>query len=306
MTVATNFTADITSGAVGTIVNFTDTSTGSPDNWLWDFGDGHTSEDQNPTHQYLKSGSFTVTLTAFISTGTTVVGVTSRVSEIKSASASNNQDAYDAFIAASFSGSGTEFGQYSLQQTAPGPNAFGYAAQNSIHTVDLTAHSSGIAKFEMFFNDAVDNPDSTILFGSGKRLSAPATNIWTFIEDVSGDLGEIMSNSVTDLNFPQFASPGNGFRTGWIVTTFRVTIHTAADNDTKIKTDFISISGPVADFSATPRKKKNSLTSVFTNLSSDAITYSWKRRPSGIKADYVEFSTDENPSEGFDITNPTP
>ncbi len=33
-------------------VDFTDTSTGSPTNWLWDFGDGHCSTEQHPIHTY--------------------------------------------------------------------------------------------------------------------------------------------------------------------------------------------------------------------------------------------------------------
>jgi PGF-pre-PGF domain-containing protein len=42
---------------------FIDNSTGSPTSWLWDFGDGTTSTDQNPTHAYAKEGGYTVTLT---------------------------------------------------------------------------------------------------------------------------------------------------------------------------------------------------------------------------------------------------
>ncbi len=33
-------------------VFFTDTSTGNPDQWLWDFGDGYCSTEQNPEHWY--------------------------------------------------------------------------------------------------------------------------------------------------------------------------------------------------------------------------------------------------------------
>ncbi|MFC2141004.1 PKD domain-containing protein, partial [Acidobacteriota bacterium] len=46
--------------------NFTDTST-DPDgtivSWLWDFGDGNTSTQQNPSHTYAADGTYTVTLT---------------------------------------------------------------------------------------------------------------------------------------------------------------------------------------------------------------------------------------------------
>ncbi|MDC3305806.1 PKD domain-containing protein [Flavobacteriales bacterium] len=36
---------------------FYDMSSGNPSNWLWDFGDGNTSTQQNPTHTYLSTGS---------------------------------------------------------------------------------------------------------------------------------------------------------------------------------------------------------------------------------------------------------
>jgi PKD domain-containing protein len=42
---------------------FSDTSSGDPTAWSWDFGDGATSTVQNPTHRYAP-GSYTVTLTA--------------------------------------------------------------------------------------------------------------------------------------------------------------------------------------------------------------------------------------------------
>lgn len=45
-------------------VTFTDTSTGGPTSWLWDFGDGDTSTLQNPTHFYSYGGTYEVTLTA--------------------------------------------------------------------------------------------------------------------------------------------------------------------------------------------------------------------------------------------------
>lgn len=44
-------------------VTFTDTSTGGPTSWAWDFGDGRKSTKQHPVHEYTAPGRYDVTLT---------------------------------------------------------------------------------------------------------------------------------------------------------------------------------------------------------------------------------------------------
>ncbi|MDD1662175.1 MAG: PKD domain-containing protein, partial [Methanomicrobiales archaeon] len=59
------FTTDRTSGIAPLTVQFTDTSDGSPTSWLWDFGDGDTTNatKQNPVHTYAADGTYSVSLT---------------------------------------------------------------------------------------------------------------------------------------------------------------------------------------------------------------------------------------------------
>lgn len=61
----TSFSADVLSGTCPHTVQFTDSSTNTPTAWLWSFGDGHTSTEQNPSHTYTYAGTFTVSLTAY-------------------------------------------------------------------------------------------------------------------------------------------------------------------------------------------------------------------------------------------------
>jgi len=56
------FTANTTAGPAPLAVRFTDTLTGNPSSWLWDFGDKGTSTDQHTTHTYTTPGNYTVTL----------------------------------------------------------------------------------------------------------------------------------------------------------------------------------------------------------------------------------------------------
>ncbi|NLF43565.1 MAG: PKD domain-containing protein, partial [Bacteroidales bacterium] len=75
----TDFSADTV--CLGNPTSFTDLSTlaeGNIDQWLWDFGDGNTSNEQNPQHTYSLPGSYMVSLTAIAST-TCQKGITKEV-----------------------------------------------------------------------------------------------------------------------------------------------------------------------------------------------------------------------------------
>ena len=58
-----DFSANKTNAAINETITFTDGSAFNPTSWHWDFGDGETSTEQNPTHAYAEAGTYTVQLT---------------------------------------------------------------------------------------------------------------------------------------------------------------------------------------------------------------------------------------------------
>lgn len=56
------FTLEPSQGEAPLSVTFVDESTNNPTSWKWDFGDGTTSNSQNPVHSYVENGFFTVEL----------------------------------------------------------------------------------------------------------------------------------------------------------------------------------------------------------------------------------------------------
>lgn len=60
-----DFTSSPTVSVIGSPVSFTDTSEddGDIESWFWEFGDGATSSEQNPTHTYSQGGFIKVKLT---------------------------------------------------------------------------------------------------------------------------------------------------------------------------------------------------------------------------------------------------
>ena len=58
------FSVNDVTATVGQVLTFTDASTNTPTGWLWDFGNGQTSNVQNPVYAYPATGTYTVTLTA--------------------------------------------------------------------------------------------------------------------------------------------------------------------------------------------------------------------------------------------------
>ena len=61
-TVSADFMCEKPYGQVPASIQFTDKSLGDISSWLWNFGDGTTSSEQNPSHSYLLPGYYNVTL----------------------------------------------------------------------------------------------------------------------------------------------------------------------------------------------------------------------------------------------------
>ena len=70
-----SFTASPASGSAPLTVQFTDSSTGSPTQWNWSFGDGNlvNATVQNPVHRYANPGKYTVSLNATNAEGSNIV-----------------------------------------------------------------------------------------------------------------------------------------------------------------------------------------------------------------------------------------
>jgi hypothetical protein len=61
----TGFIFEPSAPLVGEVIQFTNLTTGTePIEYLWDFGDGATNTEENPTHIYTTGGLYTITLTA--------------------------------------------------------------------------------------------------------------------------------------------------------------------------------------------------------------------------------------------------
>ncbi|MBO2009022.1 GEVED domain-containing protein [Hymenobacter negativus] len=65
-----SFSTNYVAGACVNPIQFTDLTSNLPTSWLWNFGDGQTSTQQNPLHTYTNAGTYNVSLSATNSNGT--------------------------------------------------------------------------------------------------------------------------------------------------------------------------------------------------------------------------------------------
>lgn len=64
------FTSSVPVASSPLALSFKDQSTNTPTSWAWDFGDGKTSDQKNPSHMYSMAGTYLVKLTATNEYGT--------------------------------------------------------------------------------------------------------------------------------------------------------------------------------------------------------------------------------------------
>jgi len=125
-------------------VSFTDnsTSTAAITNWLWDFGDGNTSTQQNPTHTYATDGNYTVCLTAVTACGVDSTCATVNVVICNNPTAAftetNNDPAFDFTDGSSTTGNVTYSWDFGDGNTSTMQNPSHTYIDNGTYTVTLT------------------------------------------------------------------------------------------------------------------------------------------------------------------------
>ncbi len=279
-----DFTASSITGCYPLRVQFTDISNPGSANavfWQWDFGDGSTSQLQNPVHVYNARGTYNVTLQVRNSAGCAAVltkpaministGV--KASFTNSSSSSCGAPATINFTNTS-TGSGTlsyawDFGDGS---SSVNPNPVHVYTATGSYTVRLIAVSSTGCRDTITRVNAIRIGTVSASFTSrdsvcaGAPLSFTGTSV-PVPNSVRWDFGN--GTSSTALNpTARFATPG--------IYRVKMVANFGACSDSTFR-NITVVARPVANFTVSDTAAcKVPLTVYFSNLSLGAATYAW-------------------------------
>ncbi|HSE71576.1 MAG TPA: phytase [Nocardioidaceae bacterium] len=301
-----DFTASPTSGTAPLNVVFSDTSTGNPSSWAWDFGDGSSSTVQNPTHQYTQAGTYTVSLTVSNAGGSDVETKTNLITvspapEPTSADFTGSPTSGVAPLEVSFTDTSTgaptswswsfgdggtstqqnpthvydEPGTYTVALTANGPGG----ADTETKTGYITVTAAPVAPTASFTASPTSGTAPLTVSFTDTSTGAPTSWSWDF-----GDGGTSTQQNPTHV----YDDPGT--------YTVTLTATNGQGSDTVTRTNLITVSAvqaPVASFTATPTSGTAPLTVAFTDTSTNSPTsWSWDFGDGGT-------STAQNPSHEY-------
>jgi PKD repeat protein len=236
-----------TYNTLGGKVNFTNTSVGAT-TYSWDFGDGTTSTDTNPTHNYTADGIYTTTLTAANNCGTVVsTAATVVIQTPPNAGFTVTGNTGCAPLTATFtntsSSNATDFlwqfpGGEPSSSTQPNPTIV-YATPGTYNAV-LTASNGAGSTTATQTNIVVINgtPTPDFIFQTG-GLSAIFTNQSTNATTYLWSFGD--NSTSTDV------SPAHTYASTGTYTVTLVSINECGTNEV-VKTVSIVGTAPVASF----------------------------------------------------------
>jgi len=279
-----SFTADHTSGNADLTVQFTDTSTGSPTSWSWDFGDGAISIERNPAHTYTTAGTYTVTLEVRRDGGpaSTEAGQIT-VKPVAGFTAGTTRG--DAPFAVQFTDTSTgsptswswDFGDGNT--SAEQHPAHTYTTAGT-YTVTLTVTGGGQAHTEAkaAYITAVDPGAPPAAEFRADTTEGYAPLIVRFFDQSRGDVDEWLWN----FGDGSISSDQNPEHTYTAAGTYTVTLtvqKAGVQTNTRTKTAYVTVDDPkpVADFTATRLRGEAPLTVQFTDTSTGAppLTRAW-------------------------------
>ena len=281
-------TANFSFSVSGNTVTFTNTSTNA-NTYLWNFGNGFTSTETDPQFTYPTSGTYSVTLTATNSCGTSTKTLPVKTAPTAAFNANVRNGCTPLTVQFVNQSTGSAITGYNWQFPGGTPATssisnpivvFSSAGEFDVTlTVTNSVGSSSITQESFIITQTAPTASFTSQINN---LSVQFTNTSTGGSTYNWDFGDGMSST-------QF-SPNHTYSTGNLYTvTLTVT------NPCGVKTFTRSIQleqGPVPGFSANVTSGCGPLTVTFTNESSaNADTYLWEF-PGGTPSS----STETNPT----------
>jgi gliding motility-associated-like protein len=265
-----NFSASPMNVCAFAPTQFTDLSTGNPDEWFWDFGDGTTSNLQNPSHIYQTTGPFTVTLTAFNNrcrntiTRTSYITVLPPISRFNYAVSCLVNKRQVQFTDASI-GPVTWLWNFGDGITSTLQNPVHIYGTLSNYTVTLTTTNGSCSHT---ISTVINLVDAVPDFTADRVMACKQTQTITF-SSTSTNAASIVSYlwNFGDGNTSTLQSPQHIYiNSGNYTVTLTITDINGCVN-TNTKNNFIRINGPTAGFTvpATQYCVNNSV--IFTNTS---------------------------------------
>jgi len=279
--VIADFTADKTTGPSPLAVKFTDKSSGNPTKYAWDFGDGSTSTEKNPSHTYTSTGQYTVKLTvsnefgsdtktstSFINVGTApyVFFTANGTINSKQVTFTTHGNVAEGTYRWDF-GDGTTSSEKDPIHTYRSTGVYNVtlAVSNAYGTYNYTLKNVSITDTLKADFSATNNQGSSPLRVQFTDTSIGSGNTSSFLWNFGDGTTSTERNPTHTYN-----------RTGQYTVALTVTNPCGATNST-LKSNYVSVGNvPVADFVGTPTNGLAPLDVQFTDRSQGAnLSYSW-------------------------------
>jgi PKD repeat protein len=276
----------------GLLASFTNQSTGAS-TYLWNFGNGQTSTQASPSYTYPQDGTYTVTLSATNSCGTTTATQTVTVATPPTA----------AFTQSATSGC-TPFTVQFTNQSSANSNSFswnfaGGASNSTAQNPSVTFTTPGVYQVALTTSNAVGNSTATvtIIVGSGANPAFSAA-----VNQAVATFTNTSSNATSyqwafgDGAVSSAAAPTHTYTTDGVYTV-TLTATNACGSSTTTQTVTI-VTPPTTQFSANSTTGCAPFIANFVNQSStNGNSYEWT-----FAGGAPSTSTDKNPS----VTYSTP
>ncbi|MFC1926726.1 PKD domain-containing protein, partial [Chloroflexota bacterium] len=283
------FTGSPLTGPAPLEVQFTDQSTGLIDSWDWDFGDGETSTEQDPSHIYDTVDTYTVSLTATGPGGSDTETRTDYIALTPEADFAADSNSGVAPLEVQFTDQSAgdidswdwDFGDGGTSTVQSPSHIYN---DNGIYTVSLTVTGPGGSDTEIKTDYMTVTPDAEFT-GSPTSGSLPLEVQFTdqsvgTIDSWDWDFGD---GGTSTEQSPLYTYNSSG------VYTVALTVTGPGGSDTETRTDYITVSTE-ADFTADPTSGTAPLEVQFTDQSVGTIdSWDWDFGDGGT-------STEQSPS----------